>query len=90
MLKTPKIYKILRKFGQINCHDNSADWSTKVKFLEKPIFAIFDSNQEHICPISSFKYGISSYVGLKFPLRCLYNHYFIYALKCIYHVSYEI
>ena len=26
--------------------------------------------------ITSFNHGISSYICLKFPLRCLYNHYF--------------
>ena len=45
----------------------------KVKFLKK--FAIFDQNQAKNLAQASFICGISSYICLKFPLRCLYKHY---------------
>ena len=35
----------------------------------------------------SFKFGISSYIGLKFPLRYFYNHYFL--LLNVLHSKYE-
>ena len=36
----------------------------------------------------SFKYGVSSYHSLQFPLRFFYNPY-LFACKCIPHAKYE-
>ena len=40
-------------------------------------------------PLTSFKCDISSYICLKFPLRCLYIHFLYIPLKGIPHVKHE-
>ena len=40
-------------------------------------FAIFNPNWAKNLVLMSFKYGISSFICLKFPLRCLYNHFLL-------------
>ena len=49
---------------------------TKVKFLKTIIFCHFWCKLGKILALISLKCGISSYIWVKFPLRCLYNHFF--------------
>ena len=44
-------------------------------FENVQFFAIFDTNWDKNVALTSFKCGISSYIGLIFPLRYLYIHY---------------
>ena len=43
-------------------------------FESGQFFAIFDTNWDKNVALTSFKCGISSYIGLIFPLRYLYIH----------------
>ena len=47
-----------------------------MKFLKKSIFCHFWAQSGKNLALTSFKCGISSYIFLKFPLRCLYNQVF--------------
>ena len=66
-------------------------WLTKVKTLKIITFRHFWSKMAKNVVLISFKCGISSYIGRKFPLRYFYNHYFLFLnvlTVCFYHVTY--
>ena len=55
---------------------------TKVKFMKIIIFLPFLTQIDKNVAVTSFKCGISSFICLKFPLTCLYNHSFVFKKYC--------